>query len=76
MVKRPSPRLEQAKQRLIQRLAAEPGFVGVGVSVGRAGEYEMIVLVTDAASPVLAKVPSDWEGIRVRTAVGGIPKKF
>ena len=75
-VKRPSARVENAKRRLAKRLAAEPGFVGVGVSVGMAGQYEMIVLVTDATSPVVAKVPSEWEGIPVRTEVGGIPKKF
>lgn len=76
MVKRPLSRVEKAKRRLVKQLAAEPGFVGVGVAVGMAGQYEILVLVTDATSPVLAKVPSEWEGIPVRTEVGGIPKKF
>ena len=76
MVERPSLRVQKAKQRLVERLSGEPGFVGAGVSARGPGQYEIIVLVTDATSPVMAKVPSEWEGIPVRTEVGGIPKKF
>jgi len=61
---------------LTKLLAAEPGFVGAGVSAGLAGQYEIIVLVTDDSSPVLAKVPNEWEGISIRTQIGGVPQKF
>jgi len=71
-----SSRTQKAKQRLVKLLAAEPGFVGAGVSVGMSGQDEIIVLVAGANSPVLAKVPREWEGILVRTEVSGIPKKF
>lgn len=76
MGRRPSSRAQKAKERLTKLLAAEQGFVGAGVSLGTSGEDEIIVLVTDATSAVLAKVPGEWEGIPVRTQVGGIPKKF
>lgn len=76
MAERPSSRIQRAKETLVKLLAAEPGFVGAGVSLRMSGEYEIVVLVNDADSAVLAKVPSEWEGIPVRTQVGGIPKKF
>ena len=57
-------------------LSAEPGFIGAGVSAGITGQYEIIVLVEDAKSPVLAKVPSEWEGIPVKTEIAGVPRKF
>ncbi len=69
-------RLQKAKTALGKLLAAEPGFVGVGISAGSADQYEIVVMVTDGQSPVLAKVPTEWEGIPVRTQVGGIPKKL
>jgi hypothetical protein len=73
---RPSSRVEKAKQRLIKLLANEPGFVGAGVSTDQSGQEEIVVLVTDAKSPLMSKVPGEWEGIPVRTEVGGTPKKF
>jgi len=76
VVARPSSRIQKAKQALVKVLSAEPGFVGAGVSVGMSGQYEIVVMVMDATSPVLAKVPSEWEGIPVRTQIGGTPKKF
>lgn len=69
-------RLQKAKTALGKLLAAEPGFVGVGISAGSADQYEIVVMVTDSQSPVLAKVPTEWQGIPVRTQVGGIPKKL
>ncbi len=75
-VGRPSSRVEKAKQRLVKRLAHEPGFVGAGVSTDQSGQEEIVVLVTDAKSPLMRKVPIEWEGIPVRTEVGGTPKKF
>jgi len=74
--KRPPPPIEKARRRLVERLKDEPGFVGVGVSAGSPGQYEIIVLVADRRSPVLAKVPSEWEGLPVRTEIAGIPKRF
>ena len=73
---RASSQAQRAKVTLGKLLAAEPGFVGVGLSAGTAGQYEIIVLVMDAESPVLTKVPSQWEGMPVRTQVGGRPRKF
>ena len=72
----PLPKIEKAKKRLVNLLAGEPGFVGAGVSAGRSGQYEITVIVVESASPVLAKVPTVWEGFPVRTQIGGIPEKF
>ena len=66
---------EKAKQRLVSRLKAEPGFVGAGVSADEAGEAEITVLVAGGDSPVLAKVPERWDGFRVRTKVVGAARK-
>lgn len=68
--------VQKAKQSLVKRLVAEPGFVGAGVSTGVSGEFVIIVLVEESTSPVLAKVPKEWQGIPVRTEVGGTPRKF
>ena len=76
MAERPSARAEEAKRRLVRLLAAEPGFVGAGISASSSGELEITVLVVDRASPVVAKIPSEWEGIPVRTSVGGTPRKL
>lgn len=73
---RRSSQVQKAKEALVKLLADEPGFVGVGVSVGTSGEQEIVVLVTEATSPVVAKVPNTWKGIPVRTQIGGPPKKF
>lgn len=72
----PPSRVQKARQALVRLLSDEPGFVGAGVSVGISGQYEIIVLVEDAKSPVLAKVPSEWEGVLVRREIGGVPRKF
>ena len=71
----PSSRVRQAKSALGKLLATEAGFVGVGVAAGTKGGYEIVVMVMEANSPVLAKVPTEWEGIPVRAQVGGIPRK-
>jgi hypothetical protein len=71
----PPSRIRQAKSALGKLLAAEVGFVGVGLTAGTQGGYEIVVMVMEANSPVLAKVPAEWEGIPVRAQVGGIPKK-
>ncbi len=76
MTERLPARVRQAKRTLAERLAAEPGFVGAGISTGRSGGYEIVVLVSDAACPALAKVPDQWEGIPVRAEVSGTPRKF
>lgn len=76
MAERLPARAQRAKRRLVKLLAGEPGFVGAGISAGTSGECEITVLVVDAASPVVAKIPTDWEGIPVRTKVGGIPRKL
>ncbi len=76
MAARLPARVQRAKQALVRRLATEPGFVGAGVARSAAGQYEIIVMVMEDASPVVTKVPANWQGIRVRTRVGGIPRKF
>ena len=76
MAARTSAQVEKAKRKLIKLLASEPGFVGAGISRGASGQYEIIVLVKEASSPVLDKTPSEWEGIPVRTQIGGVPRKL
>lgn len=76
MGERSSSQVQKAKERLVKLLAAEPGFVGAGISTGMSGQYEIIVLVADETSPVLAKMPVEWEGIPVRTKISGVPKKL
>jgi hypothetical protein len=71
----PSFRIRQAKTALGKQLATEDGFVGVGLAAGTKGGYEIVVMVMEANSPVLAKIPTEWAGIPVRAQVGGIPKK-
>ena len=69
-------RAQRAKEALVKRLADQPGFVGVGISQNPAGQFEIVVMVVEQTSPVLAKVPPRWQGIPVRTQVGGVPRKF
>ncbi len=57
-------------------MAGKPGFVGAGLSVRPSGEYEIVVMVVEKSSPVVEAIPTEWEGIPVRTMVGGAPKKF
>ncbi len=76
MAARPPARVQKAKRALERRLASEPGFVGAGVTTGGSGGYEIVVLVVEHTSPVLTKVPPQWDGIPVRTQVSGVPKKF
>lgn len=68
--------LQRAKAALAKRLADQPGFVGIGISRNEAGQYEIIVMVVEQTSAVRTKVPSRWQGIPVRTQVGGVPRKF
>ncbi len=68
--------VQRAKNALVKHLAEEPGFVGVGISMSTPGQYEIVVMVVEHTSPVLAKVPPRWQGIPVRTQVGGVPRKF
>lgn len=76
MGERAPSRIVRAKQALIKKLSAEPGFVGAGVSTGISGDFEIVVLVMEDGSPVVAKVPGEWQGIPVRVQVGGVPRKF
>jgi len=34
------------------------------------------VFVAETTSPVLAKVPTEWQGLAVRTEVSGFPRKY
>jgi hypothetical protein len=73
----PSQRpIQKAKERLVKAVAAEPGFVGAGVSVGQGGRPEIVVQIVGTSSPVAAKVPQQWEGFSVRMEIVGNPKKF
>lgn len=76
MAERPPARVERARRTLLRRLSGKPGFVGAGVARGPSGDYEIVVIVVEKASPVLADVPQTCEGIPVRTQVGGTPRKF
>jgi hypothetical protein len=67
---------EKAKRSLVKRLSGEPGFVGAGISAHTSGRYELVVMVTEARSPILTKVPREWAGFVVRTRIGGAPRKF
>jgi len=51
-------------------------LVGVGVSLGSAGQPEIVVFVAETTSRVLAKVPTEWQGLAVRTEVSGFPRKY
>jgi hypothetical protein len=76
MIQSVSPELQKAKRGLAKYLREEHGFVGVGLSLGSVGGPEIVVFVADAASPVLAKVPTEWQGLAVRTEVSGLPRKY
>jgi hypothetical protein len=76
MAERLPVKVQRAKQALVRRLATVPGFVGAGVAKRRSGRYEIVVLMVDQTSPVRTKVPETVQGIRVRTQVSGVPKKF
>lgn len=76
MADRPPSRIQKAKRSLVRELSGKPGFVGAGVSLGSSGNYEIVVMVMEKTSTILADVPGEWEGIPVRTQVGGAPKKF
>jgi hypothetical protein len=66
----------KAKRSLVKELSGKPGFVGAGVAQASAGHYEIVVMVVAKTATVLAEVPGQWEGVPVRTEVGGAPKKF
>jgi hypothetical protein len=70
-----SSEIQKAKRGLSRFLREEQGFVGVGVSLGSAGLPEIVVFVAEPTSPVLAKVPTEWQGLAVRTEVSGFPIK-
>ena len=76
MPDRPPARIQKAKRSLVKELAGKPGFVGAGVSVDSSGDYEIVVLIVERTSRILAYVPEEWEGIPVKTKVGGVPRKF
>jgi len=76
MADRPPARVQRAKRSLVKELSGRPGFIGAGVSVGSSGYYELVVMVVEKTSAILADVPREWEGIPVRTQIGGVPKKF
>lgn len=73
---RPPARIQKAKRSLVKRLSGKPGLVGVGVALRSSGNYEIVVMVVKNASSVLADVPRRWEGVPVRTQIGGTPRKF
>ncbi len=76
MAERLPVKVQRAKQTLVRRLATVPGFVGAGIAKRPSGQYEIVVMVVDQTSPVRAKVPDTLQGIRVRTQVSGVPRKF
>ncbi len=76
MAARPPAHIQRAKRSLVKQLSGKPGFVGAGVSVSAAGQFELVVMVVEAASPILPDVPREWEGIPVRTKIGGAPRKY
>jgi hypothetical protein len=73
---RASARVQKAKRSLVKELSGKPGFVGAGVAVGSSGGYEIVVMVVERGSPVVDDVPRQWQGIPVRTLIGGSPRKF
>ncbi len=76
MADRPPARVLKAKRTLVKQLSGKPGFVGAGVSVSASGQFELVVMVVEKTSPILSDVPREWEGIPVRTKIGGAPRKF
>ncbi len=68
-------RIRKAKRSLAKRLAGTRGFVGAGVSVDASGRVVFVVMVVDRTSPALSQVPSEWEGVPVRTEISGAPRK-
>lgn len=76
MPHRPPARVQRAKRSLVKELSGKPGFVGAGVSVASSGHYEIVVMIVEKASPLVDQVPSEWEGVPVRTQIGGAPRKF
>jgi hypothetical protein len=76
MAARLPTKVQQAKEALVRALAAEPGFVGAGISKSRSGRYEIVVMVVELSSPLRAKVPQRWQGVPVRMQVSGVPRKF
>lgn len=76
MPDRPPARIQKAKRSLMKELSGKPGFIGAGVAVDASGDFELIVLVVEKTTRILAYVPEEWEGIPVRTKIGGAPRKF
>ena len=76
MIQSSSSELQKAKRGLSKFLREEQRFVGGGVSLGSAGRPEIVVFVAETTSPVLAKVPTEWQGLAVRTEVSGFPRKY
>lgn len=76
MADRPPARVQRAKRSLVKKLVGKPGFVGAGVSVDSSGTYEIVVMVVEQTSAILVDVPHEWEGIPVRTQIGGVPRKL
>lgn len=60
---------EQVKATHEEALLRIPGVVGVGVTDGELGESVIAVYVT--GEDVVAAVPSEIEGVRVRVVVSG-----
>ena len=76
MLKARPSHIGKAKQELVKLLARDEGFVGAGVASTKAGDWEIVVLVTDKDSPAAARVPKVWKGFPVRTERSGAPRKF
>lgn len=72
---RKSARARKAKAAVVNRLSAEDGFVGAGLSRTESGDDEIVVMVRDAGSPAATNAPCECEGIPVRTEVVGQPRK-
>jgi hypothetical protein len=70
-----SQQLERAKRALLERLANEPGFVGIGVAAGDEDRDEIVVFIEVADAPVAARVPNELDEIPVRTQVVGAPRR-
>lgn len=76
MAARLPTKVQRAKEALVKLLAAEPGFIGAGISKDSSGRYEIVVMVIEPASPVRTKIPLRWQGVPVRMQVSGAPRKF
>ena len=76
MPERPPASVRLARASLAKRLQREEGYVGAGLSAGDDGRYEILVLVEHANCAASRKAPSEWQGVRVRVEVSGVPRRL